>query len=173
MVFHDWGYNLPTQPWLCMYTKLDTRYDLMLKRFINVLFYFFLLTSDWNWNWEFRKCSNSTQTCCISKIIYICDFCSCCQHTVTISSSFWLFFDSFVQMQCCEAWRLLKSIPAQPLWACVWAVCYFRCLLHSSPRCFVACGVEQRVQRSHPEARPGTVRKDCCVIGLAFERHVA
>ena len=39
--------------------------------------------------------------------------------------------------------------------------------------CCVARGVKQQVHQSHPEARPGTVRKDGYVIGLALERHVA
>lgn len=40
-------------------------------------------------------------------------------------------------------------------------------------RCCVSGGVKQQAHQSHPEARPGTVRKDRHAIGLAFERRIA
>lgn len=42
--------------------------------------------------------------------------------------------------------------------------------MHCCVACVASCCGPSRVA---PEARPESVRKGCCVIGLAFERHVA
>lgn len=99
---------------------------------------------------------------------------------------------SFVQRQCCEAlnkiltyyceFRQLLSLGFVGL--CMGGLLFplppplprspsSVLALFGSAHCCVACGVKQQVHQSHPEARPRTVREDCCVIGLAFERHVA
>lgn len=117
---------------------------------------------------------------------------TCCQHTGVISEKTGTQRSSFISCPCHEALNNIMTYCSECrrllslgfvglcmgglLFPSASALC--RSLstvpaLLGSAHCCVASGVKQQAHQSHPESRPGTVRKGCCVIGLAFERCVA